>query len=395
MSINEIIELTDTYLISTYNRFPVIFTRGKGCYLYDEENKEYLDFLCGLGVNNLGHGYPSVVYSIKEQIEKLLHVSNLYYIAQQAKLAELVVKHAFAGKMFFCNSGAEANEAAIKLARLYAKDKGITHPEIITAQKSFHGRTLATVAATGQKKVQKGFEPLFAGFNYVPFQDLSAIEKAINDSTAAVMIEPIQGEGGVHVGSPEYLMGVRDICTKRGVLLILDEVQTGLGRTGKLFCYQHTDIEPDILTMAKALGGGLPIGAILAKKQTADHFVPGTHATTFGGNPLSCSAAMAVVHALVNEGILESCQKIGLYFEEKLRELQGKYPFIQEVRGKGLMWGMELNKEGAQIVKDCLDQGLIINCTMGNVLRFLPPLIISHHEVDKGLAILDKVLSKE
>ena len=394
LSKEQVIHLTDEYLIPTYNRLPVVFQKGQGCRLWDSEGKEYLDFLSGLGVNNLGHCHPAVVKAIKEQAEKLLHVSNLFIIQQQARLAELVVQQAFPGKMFFCNSGAEANEAAIKLARLYAKSKGCSKPEIITAQRSFHGRTMATLSATGQEKVRKGFEPLLSGFTYVPFNDLQAIKDAVTDSTIAIMIEPIQGEGGVHVGTTDYLVGVRDYCTRKGILLILDEVQAGMGRTGRFFCFQHTEIKPDIVTMAKALSGGVPIGAILAGNEVAKSFTPGTHAATFGGNPLSCAAGVATVETILREGILENCRTVGAYFGERLKAFQQKYPFIQEVRGRGLMWGMEMDRGGSEVVQDCLQKGLIINCTMNTVLRFLPPLIISRDEVDRGLSILDQVLAR-
>jgi len=394
LSKQEVIRLTDKYLISTYNRLPIVFQKGQGCRLWDSEGKEYLDFLSGLGVNNLGHCHPAVLKAIKEQAEKLLHVSNLFIIQQQARLAELVVQQAFAGKMFFCNSGAEANEAAIKLARLYAKSRGCSKPEIITAHRSFHGRTMATLSATGQEKVRKGFEPLLAGFTYVPFNDLQAIKDAVTDSTIAVMIEPIQGEGGVHVGTTEYLVGLREYCTRQGILLILDEVQAGLGRTGRFFCFQHTEIEPDIVSMAKALSGGVPIGAILAGNEVAKSFTPGTHAATFGGNPLSCAAGVATVETILREGILENCQKIGAYFGERLKDFQQKYSFIQEVRGRGLMWGIELDRDGSEVVQNCLQKGLIINCTMNTVLRFLPPLIISRDEVDRGFSILDRALAR-
>ncbi|MEW6377981.1 MAG: acetylornithine transaminase [bacterium] len=391
----EIINLTQKYLIPTYNRQAVVFERGQGCRLWDTEGRKYLDFVSGLGVNSLGYGYPSVVKAIQEQAEKLLHVSNLFTISQQARLAQMIVRQAFSGKMFFCNSGAEANEAAIKLARIYArKERGIEQGEIITAYRSFHGRTMATLTATGQEKVQKGFEPLLSGFRHVPFNDLAAVREAANDATIAVMIEPIQGEGGVHVGTIEYLAGLRDFCTRQGILLILDEVQTGIGRTGRFFCHQHADLEPDIVSMAKALGSGVPIGAILARDEVARAFVPGSHATTFGGNPLSCAAGIATVSAIVEDGILENCQKAGNHLSEGIKGLQRKYPFIKEVRGKGLLWGMELDRDGSRIVRTCLEKGLIINCTMGNVLRFLPPLVISREEIDEGLAVLDAVLSQ-
>lgn len=391
----EIINLTQKYLIPTYNRQAVIFERGQGCRLWDTEGRKYLDFLSGLGVNSLGYGYPSVVKAIQEQAKELLHVSNLFTISQQAILAQMIVRQSFGGKMFFCNSGAEANEAAIKLARLYAKkERGIEQGEIITAYRSFHGRTMATLTATGQEKVQKGFEPLLSGFRYVPFNDLAAVREAAGDSTIAVMIEPIQGEGGVHVGTVEYLISLREFCTQQGILLILDEVQTGIGRTGRFFCHQHAELEPDIVSMAKALGAGVPIGAILARDEVARAFVPGSHATTFGGNPLSCAAGIATVSTIVQDGILENCQKAGDHLSEGLKCLQRKYSFIKEARGKGLLWGVELDRDGSRIVRNCLEEGLIINCTMGNVLRFLPPLIISREEIDEGLAILDKMLSQ-
>ena len=393
MSTQKIINLTSKYIANTYDRFPIAITKGKGCRVWDADGKEYLDFVAGLAVCNLGHCHPKVVKAIQEQAEKLIHISNLYHIEPQAQLAELLCKNSFADKAFFCNSGAEANEAAIKLTRKYFKDKGENRFQIITMEKSFHGRTMATLAATGQKKFQQGFEPLLEKFIYVPFNDIKAVANAITPQTAAVMIEPIQGEGGVNIPSETYLKELKALCREKGLLLIFDEVQVGMGRTGKLFAYEHYGVTPDIMTLAKGLAGGVAIGSMLATDEVAKSFVPGTHASTFGGNPLATAAGIAAIKAVLEEGMLENCQRVGKYLLEKLNKLKAEYPFIKEVRGKGLIIGMELTIPGADIVRDCMEKGLLINCTSDTILRFIPPLIATEKDVDEMMGILKKQLS--
>jgi len=387
--------LSEKYIANTYARYPIVLVKGKGTRVWDRDGKEYLDFVSGLAVCNLGHCHPKVVQAIQDQAGKLIHVSNFYYIEPQIRLASLLCKHSFADKVFFCNSGAEANEGAIKLARKYAKEKmrGDRY-EIITMERSFHGRTLATLTATAQEKFQKGFSPLMPGFKYIPFDDTVAVERAIDSKTCALMLEPIQGEGGVNCPSEGYLRTVRQICDEKGILLIFDEVQVGMGRTGKLFAYEHEGVEPDILTLAKSLAGGVPIGALLIKKGIAESFKPGDHASTFGGNPLATAAGVAALTAILEEGMLENCQKVGDYFLSKLKEIKARFSIVKAVRGKGLILGMELKTEGSLIVKEMMERGFLINCTMGNVLRFLPPLIVTKEEVDRVVEILGKVLEK-
>jgi predicted acetylornithine/succinylornithine family transaminase len=387
--------LSEQYIAHTYNRYPLLLVRGKGTRVWDLEGKEYLDFFAGLAVCNLGHCHPKVVKAIQAQAEKLIHVSNLYYIEPQIQLASLLCKHSFAGKVFFCNSGAEANEGALKLARKYAKEKiGEDRYEVITMENSFHGRTLATLTATAQKKYHKGYAPLMPGFKYVPFNDLKAVREAIGPKTCAVLLEPIQGEGGVNIPSEGYLKGLREICDEKGILLILDEVQVGMGRTGKLFAYEHEDMKPDLLTVAKSLAGGVPIGALLIRDEIAKSFEPGDHASTFGGNPLATAAGVAALSAILEEGMLDHCRRVGEYFLSRLEEIKKKFPFVKEVRGRGLILGMELKIEGAEIVKKMMKKGFLINCTAGNVLRFLPPLIVTEEEVDRMIEALEEVFKK-
>ena len=384
--------LSEKYVANTYARYPVLLVRGKGTRVWDLEGEEYLDFVSGLAVCSLGHCHPKVVKAIQDQAEKLIHVSNFYYIEPQIQLASLLCKHSFADKVFFCNSGAEANEGAMKLARKYAKEKaGKDRYEIITMERSFHGRTLATLTATAQEKFHKGYEPLMPGFKYVPFNDIHAVRNAIDSKTCAVMLEPIQGEGGVNCPSEGYLKALREICDEKGILLIFDEVQVGMGRTGKLFAYEHDGIEPDMLTLAKSLAGGVPIGALLIRKGIADSFRPGDHASTFGGNPLATAAGVASLTTILEEGMLENCQKMGDYFFSQLEALQKKFPFVKEVRGKGLILGVELKIDGGTIVKEMLRKKILINCTMGNVLRFLPPLIVTKEEIDRVVHALEEV----
>lgn len=393
MNNQEILAMGQQYVMNTYGRLPMAFVKGEGCRVWDADGRQYLDFVGGLAVNSLGHAHPKVAEAVCRQAKTLLHCSNLYWIEPQVKLAKLLVENSCAGKVFFCNSGAEANEGAIKLARKYAKvNLGPDKYEIITATNSFHGRTLAAVTATGQTKYQKGFDPLPPGFNYVPYNDLAALEQSIGPQTCAVMLEPVQGEGGVIPAHPAYLEGVAGLCKEKGLLLIFDEVQCGLGRTGKFLAYQHYQVEPDIITLAKALGGGFPIGAMLAKDHVASAFQPGDHASTFGGNPLACAAALAAMETILQDGVQENSQSMGEYFKNQLTTLAQKYPYVKEVRGLGLMLGMELTIEGKDIVARCLEQGLLINCTNGNVLRFLPPLIITRDEVDQAVAILDQAM---
>ena len=384
--------LSEKYIAHTYTRYSILLVKGKGTRLWDMEGKEYLDFVSGLAVCNLGHCHPKVVKAIQDQAEQLIHVSNYYYIEPQIQLASLLCKNSFADQVFFCNSGAEANEGAMKLARKYAKEKmeGDRY-EIITMEGSFHGRTLATLTATGQEKFHKGYAPLMPGFKYVPFNNPEAVRRAIDSKTCAVMLEPIQGEGGVNCPSEGYLKALREICDEKKILLIFDEVQVGMGRTGKLFAYEHEGVEPDLLTLAKSLAGGVPIGALLIRKGVAESFGPGDHASTFGGNPLATAAGVAAFTAILEEGMLENCQRVGYTFLSRLEGLKKKFPFIQEVRGKGLILGMELKREGGSIVKEMMQRGFLINCTMGNVLRFLPPLIVTEEEVDQLIGVLEEV----
>ncbi len=393
MTEKEIMLLADENIMNTYKRFPVALRKGLGTRLWDVNGREYLDLVAGIAVCNLGHCHPNVVAAIKDQADNLMHVSNLYYIEKQAQLARLLVENSFADKVFFCNSGAEANEAAIKLARKYAHENmGPDKFELITMKDSFHGRTMATITATGQEKFQFGFTPLLEGFSYVPFNDLTALEKAITAKTCGIMLEPIQGEGGVIIPDAQYLEGVRAICDQHGILLIMDEVQTGMGRTGKLFAYEYSKIKPDIMTLAKALGNGFPVGAMLATNEIAKAFAPGNHASTFGGNPLAMAAAIATVKTMLQDGILEQSRKTGEYFLSQLKKLQQKQQIITEVRGRGLMLACGLSVEGGDIVNECLKRGLLINCTGGKTLRFVPPLIITTQEVDQAIDILDAVM---
>jgi predicted acetylornithine/succinylornithine family transaminase len=383
---------TDKYIFSTYKRFPIVLVKGKGSRVWDQNGKEYLDFFSGLAVCSLGHCHPKVVEAIEVQAKTLLHVSNLFHTKPQIELARLLVENSFADKVFFCNSGAEANEGAIKLTRKYMRDKKEDRFEIIAMRNSFHGRTLATITATGQEKFKEGFDPLMPGFTHVPFDDMDAVQKAVTEKTAAIMVEPIQGEGGVNCPSDSYLKELRAFCDEKKLLLIFDEIQVGLGRTGKLFAYEHYGITPDIMTLAKALAGGLPIGALLARDEIAKSFIPGTHASTFGGNPLVTAAGIAAFIALKDPVLLGNCSSMGAYFMDELNRLKKKHPVIREVRGKGLIIAMELTMPGTEFVNKCLQKGVLINCVQNNVLRFLPPLIVTKEEVDHMVALLDEVL---
>jgi acetylornithine/N-succinyldiaminopimelate aminotransferase len=397
MDVKKFFDESSRYIMNTYNRFPVVLRKGRGMKVWSSDGKEYLDFVGGVAVNILGHCHPRVVVAIQKQAQRLLHVSNYYYIEPQIKLAKLLVGYSFADKVFFCNSGAEANEAAIKLARKYSKEQ--VSPkcfELIAAKNSFHGRTLAALTATGQEKFKKGFEPLVPGFKHVPFNDINAISKAITKDTCAIMLEPIQGEGGVKLPDQNYLKEVRELCNEHNILLILDEVQTGMGRTGKFFAYEHFGITPDIATIAKGLGGGVPIGAMLAVDKVASAFQPGNHATTFGGNPLVCAAAVATIETLLEDGfILDQCNRMGKYLRERLEQLRGEFPsLVAEIRGIGLLLGMEMTGDCDPIVRACLEKGVLINCTAGNVLRFIPPLIVQQKDIDRLIDVLGGVFEK-
>jgi len=390
------IDTADQVLATTYSRMPVVFEKGAGATLWDTEGREYTDFLAGIAVCGLGHAHPAVQAALSEQAGKLLHVSNLFYTKPQVELGEWLIRHSFADRVFFCNSGAEANEAAIKLARKYFYDKGQTgRYRIITMEQSFHGRTMGSLSATGQAKIRKGFEPVLDGFEFVPFNDLEALRAKLDETVCAVMLEPIQGEGGIVCPDPDYLPTVRRMCDETGTLMMLDEIQTGMGRTGKLFAYEHAGVAPDIMTLAKALGNGLPIGAMLAREAVADAFGPGAHATTFGGTPIITAGALAVVKTMAAEGIVAQAARTGDYFMERLQALQHRHERIAAVRGRGLLLGLKLNEEGAPLVKACLARGFVINCVQGDILRFAPPLIISTREIDALIDCLDDIFSTE
>ncbi len=386
-------EHSDQIMATTYKRFPVLLTRGQGCTLWDDQGKSYTDFVAGIAVCNLGHVHPEITRALCLQANKLWHVSNLFYTEPQVRLAAWLVENSFADRVFFGNSGAEANEAAIKLARKYFKFQG--QPEryrIISMEKSFHGRTMATLSATGQAKVREGYDPVLEGFDFVPFNDIEALKEMIRPQTCAVICEPIQGEGGIRTPKEGYLESLRHICDKNGILLIFDEIQTGMGRTGKLFAYQHFGIEPDIMTLAKALGNGLPIGAMLAREKMARAFQPGSHASTFGGTPLVTAAALEVVQTLFRENIIDHCLETGNYFKSRLLWLKDRHGSVEDVRGMGLLLGMKINREGASIVNSCMQKGFLINCVQENILRFIPPLIIKKEDIDALVDCLDEIL---
>ncbi|NQV04823.1 MAG: aspartate aminotransferase family protein [Candidatus Omnitrophica bacterium] len=391
MNTKEIIAQYESFVMRTYTRGPAVMVKGKGLKLWDLEGNEYLDFFTGWAVSGLGHCHPMVVNAVRNYLKKIIHVPNNYYNMLQGKLAEKIIEHSFEGKVFFCNSGAEANEGAIKLVRAYGASKG--KYEIITMQNSFHGRTLATVTATGQEKYHKGFEPLPAGFKTVPFNDISALEDAITDKTQAIMLELIQGEGGINVADKDYVKRIRKICDEKDLVLIFDEVQTGMGRTGTMFCFKDYGVTPDVMTLAKSLGGGLPIGAMVASKKFSDVLKPGMHASTFGGSPIACSAALATFEAIKKEKLLLNTQKMGAYLVERLEELKKKHPVIKEVRGMGLMIGVELTIEGKDIVEECFKEKVLINCAHGHVLRLMPGMIVTKKQVDRTIKILDKVMT--
>ncbi len=394
MLTEELMQGARQYLMDTYARYPLAIARGQGTRVFDVEGREYLDFLAGIAVNVLGHCHPKVTLALQQQAQRLLHTSNLFYTEPQVRLAKVLVDHSFADKVFFCNSGAEANEAAIKLARRWAHGKdGADRYEIVSMLNSFHGRTLATLTATGQEKVQKGFEPLPEGFRYVPFNDVAALSQAVRAKTAAVLVEPVQGEGGVRVATPAFLKACREICRERGAVLIFDEIQTGVGRTGRLFAYEHFGIAPDIMTLAKGLGGGVAIGACLATNDVAKSFTPGSHASTFGGNPLACAAALAVLEVILEDrDILGQCARSGEYFMKGLQELQGRCPAITDIQGLGLMIGVEVAVDARELVHDLRKRGILANATSERVLRFVPPLIVTQAEIERVVTTLSEVI---
>jgi len=391
----ELIKLTNRHVAQNYGRYPIGLVRGKGTSVWDASGKKYIDFVAGLAVGNLGHCPPAVVNAIRKQAGKLLHVSNLYHIEPQSQLAAELSSLTFADKFFFCNSGTEANEAAIKLARRWFHDNGQPERfEIITMKDSFHGRTMASLSATAQKKIHTGFTPLLPGFKYIPFNNIAALKKATTKKTCAVLIEPIQGEGGINLAQKTYLKTLRKICNEKGILLIFDEIQTGFGRTGQLFAYERYKIKPDIITLAKALGGGIAIGAMGSTNKIIGSFSPGTHGATFGGNPLACAASLAAIKTLTKKGFLQKASSTGEYFLEQLYILKKKFHIIREVRGVGLMLAVELDRPGAEVVTNCMEEGFLINCIQTNTLRFLPPLIITKKEIDLLLKTLSKVFTQ-
>jgi acetylornithine/N-succinyldiaminopimelate aminotransferase len=389
MKTEKITELDKKYIMPTYGGKTVAFSHGKGCRLWDVEGKEYLDFLSGIAVNGLGHSHPELVEAIKEQAEKLIHTSNLYLIPNQVELASILVENSFPGKCFFCNSGAETSEAAIKFARKYGNGKY----EIVTMTGSFHGRTYGALTATAQKKFHKGFEPLLPGFKYAQFNDIESVKNSITQKTCAIILEPIQGESGINPADEKFMKGIRLLCDENDILLIVDEVQCGMGRTGKLFAYEHYGITPDIVTLAKSLGGGIPIGAVIVKEKIASCIKPGDHAATFGGNPLATKAASTTLKIILRDNLIQNAEEMGNYFKAKLEDLKNTYPFIKEVRGKGLMLGVEGDYSAKEILKKCMDRGLLTGTAGEHVLRFLPPLIIQKKEIDEGTIILQDVLN--
>ena len=387
------IGLADKCIFPTYKRHPFALVKGEGCRVWDETGKEYLDFVGGIAVCALGHSSPIVTKALEEQSKILVHVSNLYYTRPQAELAKLLVENSFADRVFFCNSGAEANEAAIKIARRYTREKfGPGKYTIVSMQGSFHGRTMATLSATGQSKVQVGYDPLLPGFKFVPYNDLAVLKAAVDDTVCAVMLEPIQGEGGIVVPHPDYLKGVKEICREKGALLIFDEIQTGMGRTGRLFAHEHFGVSPDIMSLAKALGNGLPIGAMLSTEALSSAFGPGSHASTFGGTPLVTAVAKAVLSSLLDDGWLDHCRNMGSYFRARLEELKKRHACIKEVRGLGLIIGVELDRPGAPVMEACVQRGFLINCAQEKVLRFVPPLVVTEKEIDQLIEALGSVL---
>ena len=393
MTSAQVIADSDAHEVGLYARLPLALARGRGVEVWDADGRRYLDFFAGVAVNNLGHCHPAVVDAVQMQTSRLMHVSNHYYNPPLAELTALLCRHSFAERVFVCNSGAEANEAAMKLARRWGADRGGGRYEFLSTTGSFHGRTFATVTATGQEKYHRGFLPLLPGVRLVPFDDLAAMADAVHDETVAIMVEPIQGEGGVNTPGPEYLPGLRELATRRNLLLIFDEIQTGCGRTGRAFAYEHAGVTPDIMTLAKALGGGLPIGAMCTTEAIASVFTAGSHGTTFGGNPVACAAAVAALTELTRPELLAHVREIGAHLRTGLEAIARRRPAIGQVRGQGLLLGAELDRPGGPVVARCLADGLIINCTADRVLRFTPPLVVTRAQVDEALPILDRALA--
>ena len=396
MDTKTLLEWSGKYHTPNYGaRAPICLVRGDGTRVWDSDGREYLDFGCGIAVTSLGHCHPRVTGAIREAAATLLHVSNLYHTAPQIHLAKLLTEHSFAQRAYFCNSGAEANEAAIKLARKYAKERLSTDRwEIVATNNSFHGRTLGALSATGQPKYQHGFEPMVPGFKHVPYNDLRAMERAIDNRTCAVLVEPIQGEGGVHVPDDDYLPGLRKLCDQSGALLILDEIQTGMGRTGRLWCYEHSGVEPDVMTLAKAMANGVPIGATLIREEVASVLGPGSHGSTFGGTPFVASVALATFTTILDEKLSERAARMGRYLMDGLRALAGRHPVMREIRGRGLLIGVGLTKPVAPIVDACREAGLLVLSAGEQVLRVAPPLIVEERECDQALGVIDGALGK-
>ena len=396
MTSTAVIDSFARHVIGNYTRYPVCLTRGEGSNVWDAEGNRYLDFFPGWGCGLLGHCPPRVVKAVQEQVAQLIHVPNTWYTESQGALAKaLGERTTFDGRAFFCNSGTEANEAAIKLARLNGRGTGPSGGDrykIVTMLNSFHGRTMGSLSATGQPKYHQGVGPMLPGFNYAPFGDIDAVSKALDGETIAVMIEPIQGEGGVNLPPAGFLEGLRELCDRYKMLLIFDEVQTGMGRTGKWYTHQHWSVKPDIITLAKAVAGGVALGGLLAKPEVAEKFKPGTHAATFGGNPLACRAALATIETIEADGLLERAGQIGERFNARFNALRERTPFVRDVRVKGAMIGVELATEGAPVVAECLKRKLLINCTHGTVIRLLPALTIADQQIDDGCDIIDDVL---
>lgn len=391
LSSAEVIALAQKYVIGNYTRYPVCLVRGSGSLVWDAEGQRYLDFFPGWGCGLLGHCPPRVVEAVREQVGQLIHVPNTWYTAPQTVLARLLGERSgFEGQSFFCNSGAEANEAAIKLARLYGQSKG--RYRIITFTGSFHGRTMGALTATAQPKYHQGVLPMLPGFRYAPFGDLQAVSQLIDDETAAILVEPIQGEGGIHLPPAGFLEGLRSLCDAHGLLLIFDEVQTGMGRTGTWYAFQHWGVQPDIVTLAKALAGGVAMGGLVARPEVAAFLKPGTHAATFGGNPVSARAAIAVIQTIEEESLLQRAVQVGERFRQRLEHLRERCPLIREIRIKGAMIGLQLHTDGAPIVQACLQRKLLINCTQTTVLRLLPAINITDDLIDEGCDILQDVL---
>ena len=392
----EIMQRADQLMAATYQRFPVAFEKGRGCKLWDTAGRSYTDFVAGIAVCNLGHAHPRIREAVCRQAETLLHVSNLYYTLPQVDLAAWLVEHSFAERVFFGNSGAEANEAAIKLARMYGHKKGIANPAIVVTQGSFHGRTLATLTATGNRKVQAGFEPLVQGFVRAPYDDIDALQviAANSPNVVAILVEPVQGEGGINIPASDYLNKIRELCDQHGWLMMLDEIQTGMCRSGKWFAYQHNDIEPDVLTLAKGLGNGVPIGACLARGVAAQALKPGSHGSTFGGSPLACGAALAVIDTMQEEGLVDRAREQGERLRARLEDALHGLNCVREVRGKGLMIGIELDRPCAELVGRALDKRLLMNVTADKVIRLLPPLIIDDGEIDTIVGIVRELITE-